>query len=157
MKSKKIIFAASILFLGGFMIYGSIGKFVAPKTEAYTLVERVSALAADSKTESLQKSLYIGGAKQTGYFWELLGVCELLFGILLLVPVTRIIAALGLLPITLHIFLFHLYLEPDELSELILTGGLLASNILILVYYKDRLKALILKPPYDIKRWLQRS
>ena len=28
---------------------------------------------------TLQKILYISGAKQTGYFWQVLGICELLF------------------------------------------------------------------------------
>ena len=45
--------------------------------------------------------MYISGAKQTGYFWEVLGICELLFGLLLILQGTSFVGALFLLPITL--------------------------------------------------------
>lgn len=80
-----------------------------------------------------QKVLYINGMKQTGYFWQLLGICELLFGILLLLQKPAFIGAIFLLPITLHIFLFHAFLESDEIGELIQTAIWLIINIVLVL------------------------
>ena len=91
----------------------------------------------------LNKSLYINGAKQTGYFWELLGICELVFGLLLIIQGTSFIGAVLLLPITLHIFLFHAFLELDEIGELIMTGGLLLANLILVFKEYSNWKHLI--------------
>ena len=55
---------------------------------------------------------------------------------------TYFIAALFMLPITLHIFLFHLYLEPDEVGELIYCGLLFIINIVLIFTEKDKWKNL---------------
>jgi len=91
----------------------------------------------------LQKILYINGAKQTGYFWQVLGICELLFGLLLIIQGTGFIGALFLLPITLHIFLFHVFLEADDVGELIQTGALFAANIALVMKEKEKWKHLL--------------
>ncbi len=55
--------------------------------------------------------------------------------------------ALFLLPITLHIFLFHLFLESDELEELIQTGLLFVINIGLILREKDKWWSLLwIKP-----------
>ena len=109
-KSINIVFIIFRIFLGGFMIYGGI------------------------------KVLYINGAKQTGYFWQVLGVCELLFGLLLILQGTGFIGALFLLPITLNIFLFHLFLEPDDIKELIQTSALFGINIALVLKEREKWK-----------------
>ena len=86
---------------------------------------------------TLQKILYISGAKQTGYFWQVLGICEILFGLLLIIQGTSFIGAIFLLPITLHIFLFHYFLEREETGELLKTLAFFAINLaLVLKEYK---------------------
>ncbi|MEO0901638.1 MAG: DoxX protein, partial [Bacteroidota bacterium] len=102
---------------------------------------------APEKESTLQKILYISGSKQTGYFWQVLGICELLFGLLLVFQGTGFVGALFLLPITLHIFLFHLFLESDEMGELLQTGGLFAVNILLVLKERSKWKHLLwIKP-----------
>ncbi|WOD45127.1 DoxX family membrane protein [Hwangdonia lutea] len=143
----SILFIVCRLFLGGFMIYGGIQKFNKPMPEPIEVVEKAQKFTAAEKVNTLQKILYISGAKQTGYFWQVLGICELLFGLLLMIQGTGFIGALFLLPITLHIFLFHLFLEPDDIEELVQTGVLFAINIGLIMREKEKWKHLLwIKP-----------
>ncbi len=141
--SISILFIIFRLALGSFMIYGGIQKFQKPIPEPLEVVEKAQKFTSPGKVNTLQKILYINGAKQTGYFWQVLGVCELLFGLLLIIQGTGFIGALFLLPITLHIFLFHLFLETDEIGELIQTGGLFAINIALVLREKEKWKHLL--------------
>lgn len=135
------------LFLGGMMIYGGIQKFEKPIPTPVEVVEKSQKFTSPEKESTLQKVMYINGAKQTGYFWQLLGICELLFGFLLIIQGTRLIGAILLLPITLHIFLFHLFLEAEEVVELIQTGLLLAINIALVLKEREKLKPLLWVKP----------
>ncbi|PCJ95277.1 MAG: DoxX protein [Flavobacteriaceae bacterium] len=136
------------LFLGSLMVYGGIQKFKKPTPEPIEVLDRAVKFSAPDDEGTLQKILYISGAKQTGYFWQVLGVCELLFGILLLIQGTGFIGAVFLLPITLHIFLFHLFLEADELGELIKTGIFFLINILLVLNEKNKWKHLLWIKPF---------
>jgi len=129
------------------MIYGGIQKFEKPIPSSIEVLEKAEKFSAPDKEPTLQKVLYISGAKQTGYFWQVLGICELIFGFLLIIQGTGFIGALFLLPITLHIFLFHLFLEADEIGELIQTGGLFLVNIALVLKEKEKWKHLLwIKP-----------
>tara|TARA_B100001059_G_C17730203_1_gene525756 strand:- start:504 stop:953 length:450 start_codon:yes stop_codon:yes gene_type:complete len=146
-KSISILFIVLRLLLGGFMIYGGIQKFEKPIPSSIEVLEKAEKFSAPDKEPTLQKILYINGAKQTGYFWQVLGICELIFGFLLIIQGTGFIGALFLLPITLHIFLFHLFLEADEVGELIQTGGLFLINIALVLKEKEKWKHLLwIKP-----------
>lgn len=125
------------------MLWGAYQKFSKEIPKPIEVVEKANKFIAPEKVETLQKILYISGAKQTGYFWQLLGICELVFGILIIIPRTRLIGAIFLLPITLHIFLFHLFLEPEELPDLIMTAGLFFGNILVLLLEFGKIKDLV--------------
>lgn len=131
------------LFLGGMMIYGGIQKFQKPIPSPSEVIEKAQKFNSPEQKSTLQKILYINGSKQTGYFWELLGICELLFGVLLVLQGTRFIGAILLLPITLHIFLFHAFLEPEEIPELIQTGFLFAINIALILKERKRIIPLL--------------
>jgi uncharacterized membrane protein YphA (DoxX/SURF4 family) len=146
-KSINIMFIIFRLFLGGFMIYGGVQKFENQNPTPIEVVDKAEKFTSPEKESTLQKILYINGAKQTGYFWQVLGICELLFGFLLILQGTGFIGALFLLPITLHIFLFHIFLEPDEISELIQTGALFGINIALVLKERKKWKHLIwIKP-----------
>ena len=106
-KSINIVFIIFRIFLGGFMIYGGIQKFAKPSPTPIEVVEKANKFKSPEKENTLQKVLYINGAKQTGYFWQVLGVCELLFGLLLILQGTGFIGALFLLPITLNSYQDH--------------------------------------------------
>ncbi|MEN1786154.1 MAG: DoxX family membrane protein [Bacteroidota bacterium] len=147
MKAVPILFVVLRLFLGGMMIYGGIQKFQKPIPAPMDVVEKAEKFKDPAKKETLQKILYINGAKQTGYFWQVLGICELLFGLLLMIQFTGFVGAVFLLPITLHIFLFHLFLEEDEVGELVQTAALFAINIALVLKERSKWKNLLwIKP-----------
>ena len=133
------------LFLGTIMIIAGSGKFLKTSPTPIEVVEKASKEDILSSTSTLQKVLYINGLKQTGFFWETVAICELLFGIFLILYRTYFVGALFLLPITLQIFLFHLFLEADEIGELIYCGFLLLINITLIFIEKDRWKSLFSK------------
>ncbi len=138
MKYINILYIIMRLFLGGTMILGGTQKFTKPIPTPIEVIHKAEKFNAPEKESTLQKILYISGAKQTGYFWQVLGICELLFGLLLILQGTSFIGAIFLLPITLHIFLFHLFLELDEVGELLKTAILFGINIALIL--KERAK-----------------
>lgn len=146
-KAMPILFIIFRLFLGAVMIGGGINKFKKSTPSAAEVVQRAQTLLSPDQEDTLQKVLYINGSQQTGYFWQLLGICELLFGVLLVLQRTSLIGALFLLPITLNIFLFHLFLEADEIGELAYTGLLFFLNIALVLKEKEQWKHLLwIKP-----------
>ena len=145
-KIINIVYIILSLFLGGMMIYGGSQKFARPIPPPTRMIEQVVKEGPD-KLKDNQKVLkirnYIFGLKQTNYFWQVLGVCELLFGLLLVIQGTGFIGAVLLLPITLHILLFHVFLEPDDTGELIQTGTLFLINIILVAKEFLRWKHLV--------------
>ncbi|MEM8999876.1 MAG: DoxX family membrane protein [Bacteroidota bacterium] len=147
MKIAPILFIILRLILGGVMIFGGIQKFQKPMPTPVEVVEKAAQFKDPAQKSTLQKILYISGSKQTGYFWQLLGICELLFGLLLIVQYTSFIGAVFLLPITLNIFLFHVFLEADDIGELAQTGAFFAINIALVLKERNVWKPLLwLKP-----------
>lgn len=147
---QNIFFITIRLILGGIMLYGGYQKFAKPlpkPTQMITQIEMEGGQKLTEKPNILVIKNYIFGMKQTGYFWQLLGICEIVFGLLILSQYMSFVGALMLIPITLHIFLFHLFLEPDDTAELFQTGGFLLINILLIAKeYKKFQPLLWVKP-----------
>jgi len=133
MKLLKITQIISCLILGGMLLYGGSKKFDKPIPSPTEIIEKVKEGQEIAPTaEILKIKNYIFGMKQTNFFWQFLGFAELLAGILLLSLVFSRIGALVALPITINIFLFHVFLEPDEVGELIQMLGLLLINMFLI-------------------------
>ena len=133
MKPIKIIQIIFCLILGGMMLYGGIKKFDKPSPSPTEIVEKIKAgEEVAPSVEILKIKNYIFGMKQTNFFWQFLGFAEILSGLLLLSLVYSRIGAIVALPLTINIFLFHLFLEPHEIGELIQMLGLLLINILLI-------------------------
>ncbi len=147
---KTIFFITIRLILGGIMLYGGYQKFAKPLPEPTQMIIQIETEGSQKLKENLNVLIiknYIFGMKQTGYFWQLLGICEIVFGLLILSQYMSFLGALMLIPITLHIFLFHLFLEPDDTAELFQTGGFLLINILLIAKeYKKFQPLLWIKP-----------
>ena len=75
--------------------------------------------------------------KQSG-FLKMIGISQIIAGLLMIIPITRIYGLLLLLPIIFNIYMMHLYFD-NRIDENILTGGLLLINIILLTYYKKSL------------------
>jgi uncharacterized membrane protein YphA (DoxX/SURF4 family) len=133
MKALKITQIIFCLLLGGMLLYGGSKKFDKPIPSPTEIIEKVKAGQEIAPTvEILKIKNYIFGMKQTNFFWQFLGFVELVAGILLVSLVFSRIGALVALPITINIFLFHVFLEPDEVGELIQMLGLLLINMFLI-------------------------
>jgi uncharacterized membrane protein YphA (DoxX/SURF4 family) len=147
MQNNKILKIVNIilsLFLGGLLVFGGIKKFEKPNPSAKSQIE--SFQKGELKTANLEELKirnYIFGLKQTNYFWQFLGITELLFGLLILSQVFRLIGSILALPIVINIFLFHLFLEPNEIGELIETFALLVINIWLIAYEYPKWKTIL--------------
>ena len=149
-KTISITFIILRLVLGGMMVYGGFGKFgkPAPAPSSMLTMEESKKQELLQKEDVLKIKNYFFGMKQSGFAYELLGLAEILGGLLVLSQLFSIIGALILLPVTLHIFLFHLKLEPNDKTELILAFLYLAINVAILLKeYK------LFKPLIKVKVW----
>jgi uncharacterized membrane protein len=85
--------------------------------------------------------------KQTGYFWQLLGICEITFGLMILSQYLSFLGALMLFPITLHIFLFHVFLTPDNPVGILEGVVLLLINFLLIAKEYKKFKPLLWVKP----------
>jgi putative oxidoreductase len=75
---------------------------------------------------------FITSLCQSG-FLKMVGAMQILFGLLLFIPKTRLVGAIFLTPIVIVIFSAHLFMDnrPEELLE---TGLPLVGLILVLIY-----------------------
>lgn len=133
---KKILPVLKVLFsliFGGMMIFGGIKKFDKPAPSPTEIIETVKkGEEVAPNTEILKIKNYVFGMKQTNYFWEFLGFVEILAGVLLISQFFSLLGAIVALPVTINIFLFHLFLEPNEIGELFQMLGLLIINLAII-------------------------
>jgi uncharacterized membrane protein YphA (DoxX/SURF4 family) len=144
MKFYYLLNIALRLFVGFMLVKGGIAKFSKPMPEPTQMIEKVKAgeeIAAS--TTELKIRNYIFGMKQTGYFWQVLGVAEILGGLLLLSQILGLLGAVVSIPVLLQIFLFHLFLEPDEVGELIETGLMLAAAVWLIVFERKKFMPLL--------------
>jgi putative oxidoreductase len=85
---------------------------------------------------------FMGGLAQSGYFFPFLKATEVIGGLALLIGFYVPLAAIVLMPITLNILLFHLFLTPG-IQNLPMPILMLWANVLILWKYRDSLRPLL--------------
>jgi len=118
------------------MVVGGIAKFGGepPKKEA-SAKKSPEVIAKEAKMEG-----FVGGLIGTGYFWPFLGVVEIVGGLLLISQIFSLLGAFIILPVTVNIFLLHIFLENENPAELILPVLLLVINLAIIFRQYDKLK-----------------
>ena len=79
--------------------------------------------------------------RQSG-FLRMISIFQILAGILMIIPKTRMLGLLILLPIIFNIFFMHVFFD-NRMHENIETGILLTLNIGLCSYYYNRLKQII--------------
>lgn len=150
MKKNKIIswvHAALTIALALFFIYKGGEKFGAVKL-------REKNIKTENQQQFVQKiivekdysapygyDLTMNTMRQSG-FLKVIGIFQILSGLLMLVPRTRMAGLLMLLPIILNIFLMHLVFD-NRAHENYETGRLLAATVILLLFYRKRLSAII--------------
>lgn len=135
LKSKRISIIILNFVLGIMLLLGGKEKFAKPIPAPTQMIEQIKkSEEVAPNIEVLKIKNYIFGMKQTNYFWQFLGAIELLAGLLLISQLFSKIGAFIAMPITLNIFLFHVFLEPNDVGELLQTSGLLVINILLIAF-----------------------
>lgn len=134
--------------LGVLFIYAGFTKFSKELPTPTETIEKLSGYVEKDNQKYFSIVSYIDGIKHTGFAYQLLGISEILFGLLILIQFTSFVGAIFLIPITLHIFLFHVFLKWDEKIEVVYTGALFLANLFLLFKEKDRWKKLIWISPF---------
>ncbi len=142
----KIIHTLLTFTLAIFFIYKGIDKMPIKTSEISQ--EELKQLSEDDYLTSNP------GEKPVGYkvtmntmsssgFIKMIGFFQIFSGILMIIPLTRIIGTFLLLPIIFNIFMMHIFFD-NRVDENILCGGLLLVNMFLCSYYYDSIKKVIL-------------
>ena len=153
MQGKSVIYRNIIkinhfvlsVFLAVFFIYAGVKKFI-PKPASNKPVNNEEFIKAfeENKFESPVTFRMAIKALKTSDFLLMVGVLQVLAGILILVPPTRLIGLLILLPLTVNVFCFHFFMD-NRADENVETGLLLLLNVVVLLFYLRNLKLLIIR------------
>ncbi len=125
-KFQNILSWVLSFLLGGFFIYKGIKKHFLSPCKVFD----------ETSTIPIEYQQVITHLCESG-FTTFVGFCQVLFGLLIIIPRTRVFGAILLMPIIVNIFLLHFFLDnrPEELVEI---GIPMAFNtaILALTYPK---------------------
>lgn len=117
--------------LGIYFIYKGINRNLISPCKVYDATSTLPVLY-----QNLMTSLC-----QSGYT-KIIGIMEVLSGLLLIYPRTRLLGSIIFMPIIINIFLFHLMID-NRMHENIETGIPLLMNIIIFAYYYPKWKSII--------------
>ncbi|NVK35026.1 MAG: DoxX family membrane protein [Rhodobacteraceae bacterium] len=138
-KSIKYFIIAIRIALGLLFVYAGVQKFNKAPAEKPASEEK-SVVEKQLPENVVKIKALIGGMKQTGYFWPMLGIAEIVCGVLLLSQVLALLGAVMLVPLTINIFLFELFLGGGNITEIFIHGLYLLGNLLIIAHGYPRLK-----------------
>jgi uncharacterized membrane protein YphA (DoxX/SURF4 family) len=137
MKSLKIPHLILSVALALFFIYAGTKKFI-PRSKSSKPdknIELIQSVTTNFYENPITFQLCVKMLKTTG-FLKMVGVLQILAGLLILFPFTRLVGLITLLPITINIFCFHLFMD-NRIGENLETGLYLLINCLLIVaYYK---------------------
>ncbi len=139
---KKIRILLSIA-LGLFFIYKGFGKLSSDKLKTLDkeLVEEYI-IENDSYAPPVGYKIVMNTFKQSGYL-AFVSIFQIVAGILIIIPVTRLTGLLLLLPIIFNIFFMHIFFD-NRLDENIITGSILILTLFLSSFYVKNIKHLIL-------------
>ena len=129
--------------LGLFFIYKGIGKISSDKLKTLDkkLVEEYI-INNDSYAPPVGYKIVMNTFKQSGYL-AFVSIFQIVAGILIIIPVTRLAGLLLLLPIIFNIFFMHIFFD-DRLDENITTGSILIITIFLCGFYMKNIKYIML-------------
>lgn len=128
--NSLIIFLLSTL-LGLFFVYKGLNKHFLSPCKVFDA----------ASTIPLPYQQVITGMCQSGML-KIVGFFQILSGLMLIIPKTRILGAMILLPIIFNIFLLHLFLD-NRPMELVETGIPLLVTLSIIIFYYSKWKVIL--------------
>ncbi len=142
MKASRFIHAILCFALGAFFIYAGVKKFMPKghKPKAQQTEEIIQAAQADHFENPLTFKVSVKMLKTSG-FLKFVGILQMLAGLLILIPASRFVGLIVLLPLTVNVFCFHYFMDnrPEENLE---TGLYLLGNLVLLAAYYPKIRTL---------------
>jgi uncharacterized membrane protein YphA (DoxX/SURF4 family) len=125
------------LLLAALFLYAGVKKFIPKDRPVNPKANLAYVEAIETNTFERPTSFRLAVKMlSTSGFLKLIGVIQLLAGLLIVIPKTRLIGLVFLLPITLNIFAFHLFMD-DRMDENVETGLFFLVNLMLVgSYYK---------------------
>lgn len=141
MKSK--LHALFTIGLALFFIYKGVDK-IPIKMKSITQEEIVETIIEKGSYEApVGYKITMNTMRQSG-FLRLIAVFQIIAGILMILPKTRLAGLLFLLPMIFNIFFMHVFYD-NRMDENLVTGSLLALNIILCSYYYKRIQRILLE------------
>ncbi|MDB5257948.1 MAG: hypothetical protein JWM14_2643 [Chitinophagaceae bacterium] len=141
LKNLNLIHGLFAVLLALFFIYAGAKKFIPKPPRSEDKIALVEAVSSGVYAPPVAFKLTMKSMSQTG-FLKMVGVFQILAGLLMLIPQTRLTGLLLLLPVILNIFTLHLFLDnrPDENIE---TGLCLALTVVLIAFYYQKIVTLV--------------
>jgi len=145
MKFSLVSYTHGLLavLLAAFFLYAGVKKFI-PKERPVNPkanLAYIESIETNNFENPISFRLAVKMLSASG-FLKLIGVIQILAGLLIIIPKTRLIGLVFLLPITLNIFAFHLFMD-NRMDENIETGLFFLVNLLLLLAYYKKITALV--------------
>lgn len=130
-KTTDLILLILGALLGGFFVYKGINKHWLSECKVY----------GPDSTIPLAYQQVITAFCKSGFF-KVVGAIQVLSGLLLIIPRTRLLGAVLLLPVAINMFLIHFFLDnrPEELWE---TGIPLGMTVLVILFSWSKVKRIL--------------
>ena len=138
---KKTIHTLLTILLGLFFIYKGVDKLPIKLKDIskHEIVETI--IEKDSYEAPVGYKITMNSMRQSG-FLRLISVFHIIAGILMIVPKTRMVDLLLLLPIIFNIFFMHVFFD-NRMDENLVTGTLLALNLSLCSYYYKKIHKIL--------------
>jgi uncharacterized membrane protein YphA (DoxX/SURF4 family) len=140
---KTTLHTILTILLALFFIYKGVDK-IPIKVKSITQEEIIETIIERGSYEApVGYKITMNTMRQSG-FLRLIAFFQIIAGILMIIPRTRLAGLLFLLPMIFNIFFMHVFFD-NRIDENIVTGSLLALNLILCSYYYKRIQLILLE------------
>ena len=140
---KKTLHTICSILLGLFFIYKGIDKMPI-KLKDVSQEEIISTIIEKQSYEApVGYKITMNTMRQSG-FLKMIAFFQILAGILMIIPKTRLVGLLILLPIIFNIFFMHVFFD-NRIDENIVTGIILTINLILCAFYYKKIKTILIE------------
>lgn len=144
MKKSAIKYTHALLtiLLAAFFIYAGVNKFIPKERSSNPKANKayIESIEKNDFENPISFRLAVKMLSVSG-FLKLVGVIQILAGLLMVIPRTRLVGLVFLLPIIVNIFAFHFFMN-NEMEENVKSGLLLLFNVILIAPYYEMLASL---------------
>tara|TARA_B100001250_G_scaffold275655_1_gene238136 strand:- start:5883 stop:6311 length:429 start_codon:yes stop_codon:yes gene_type:complete len=140
---KTTIHTICTILLGIFFIYKGIDKMPVKLKDISKEEIMETIIKRESYEAPVGYIITMNTMRQSG-FLRLIAFFQILAGILMIIPKTRLAGLLMLLPIIFNIFFMHVFFD-NRINENIVTGIILTINLVLCSYYYKKIKSIVIE------------